>query len=474
MKESAPQPSASRWMVLASLCVAVYMSTLDMSIVNVALATMARDFGLQVDRMQLVVVSYALAQVALVPISGRASDILGRTRTFTWGFVVFIGGSALCSLAWSLPSLVLFRVLQGIGGAMLQGNSAAITTAVFPPGERGRAFGLVGATVSAGILTGPVLGGLLTAWGGWPSIFWVNVPVGLLGFVVGRAFLPPDRKAERIGFDYPGAALFAAGAIALISGLSAAAHQPWLSLSVGGALLAGAGLLLTFIRWERRAPDPLMPPAIFASPGVAAGFLAAFISFSAGFASIFLTPYVMQDSIGFSPSVTGLIMTASPVGMIFVAPISGYLSDRFGPRWFTMAGLTLAAAGLLLLAGVGPAWRPQDFYWRILLLGVGWGLFNSPNVSTIMSAVPQHVAGVTGGLQATIRNAANTTSVALAATLFTWSSGGVASPAAYLQGYRTTLLVAAAVALTGLIPAATRAAPGRPRAGRSGSANSAG
>lgn len=283
-----------------------------------------------------------------------------------------------------------------------------------------------------------------------------------VGFLAGRAFLPADRRAEQTGFDYPGALLFALGAIAFMSGLSAAAHRPWASLAVGGAILVGAALVAAFGWWERRAPEPLMPPAVFTSPGVVAGMTAAFISFTAGFVSIFLTPYVMQNSLGYSTQVIGLVMTASPVGMIFLSPVSGYLSDRFGPRVFTVAGLVLAAAGLLLLSGVAPGWQPHDFYWRILVLGVGWGLFNSPNTSTIMSAVPPRVAGVTGGLNATIRNAAGTVSVALAAALFTWASGGVPSPPAYLQGYHTALLAASAVALAGVIPAALRTMPRRP------------
>lgn len=159
-----PQAISSRWIVLGSLTVATFMSTLDASIVNVALAPIAQDFGIAVNRLEWVVVTYALTLVALVPISGRVSDMLGRTRVFTWGFVAFIFGSLLCSLAWNLPSLAVFRALQGIGAAMIQGNGQAIITALFPPGERGRAFGINATAVSAGIITGPVVGGVLTAW----------------------------------------------------------------------------------------------------------------------------------------------------------------------------------------------------------------------------------------------------------------------------------------------------------------------
>lgn len=436
------------------------MSTLDASIVNVALAPIARDFGIAVDRLEWVVVTYALTLVALVPISGRISDLLGRTRVFTWGFIAFIVGSLLCSLAWNLPSLALFRALQGIGAAMIQGNSQAIITAIFPPSERGRAFGINGASVSAGIITGPVVGGWLTAWLGWRSIFWVNVPIGLIGFVLGRIFLPSDEKRKApLQIDYRGALLFGSGIVLTMSGFGAAASQPWQSLPVAGALLAGAILLVAFARSQTRVPAPLMPPVIFQTPGVALGMLAAFISFSAGFTATFLTPYVIQQGLDFSVRDAGLVMTASPLAMLVTAPVSGYLSDRFGPRLFTLAGLATAATGLLLLSRLEPGWTESDLYWRLLLLGAGWGMFNSPNVSTIMSAVPRAVAGVTGGLNAVVRNLANTMAVALAALYFHWQSGGRHDVDSLVSAYQATLILAAALAAIGLIPAWLRRVP---------------
>lgn len=436
------------------------MSTLDTSIVNVALAPIANDYGIAVDKLEWVVVTYALTLVALVPISGRISDLLGRTRVFTWGFIAFIFGSLLCSLAWNLPSLAFFRAVQGIGAAMIQGNGQAIITAIFSPRERGRAFGINGASVSAGIITGPVVGGWLTAWLGWRSIFWVNVPIGLLGFVIGRMYLPRDtQRTEPLQIDYRGALLFGSGIVLFMSGLGAAASQSWLSLPVLGAALPGVALLLLFARSQQTAPAPLMPPVIFRTPGVALGMGAAFISFTAGYTATFLTPYVVQNALGFSVGETGYLMTASPLAMLVTAPLSGYLSDRFGPRLFTILGLSTSASGLFLLSRMEPGWTMHDLYWRLLLLGAGWGLFNSPNVSTIMSAVPRAVAGVTGGINATIRNLANTLAVALAAAYFHWQAGGYSDAHSLVHAYQATLIWAGVIAAVGLVPAWLRQVP---------------
>lgn len=481
----------SRWLILGSLTLAAFMSTLDVSIVNVALAPISREFGIAVDRLEWIALTYSLTLVALTPVSGRISDMLGRTRIFTLGFVGFIISSLLCSLAWNFPSLVFFRSLQGVSAAMFQGNSQAIITAIFPARERGRAFGINSVAVGAGIVSGPVIGGLLTAWLGWRSIFWVNVPIGIIGFVIGRALLPADKpRTEPFTFDYEGAALFISGIVLLMFGLGSVANASLLAPIVVVPVVIGAVLLAVFARSQirgesrmrleregshrggggttpidgtglapRPGPEPLMPPVIFQSPGVALGLTAAFISFAAGNMSTFLTPYVMQEGLGFTVSEAGLIMTAAPLAMLLSAPLSGYLSDMFGPRPFTVAGLVFMASGLFLLSRMEAGWTAADVYWRLALQGVGWGLFNSPNWATIMSAVPQSVAGVTGGINATVRNLGNTTAVALAAAYFHWQSMGLIDPASLIYGYRATLWPAAVFAAIGIVPALLRRLP---------------
>lgn len=250
--------------------------------------------------------------------------------------------------------------------------------------------------------------------------------------------------------------LFGSGIVLLVSGLGAAASQSWLSMRVLATVLPGMALLALFARAQATDPAPLMPPIIFRSPGVALGFTAAFTSWAATYAALFLTPYVMQQGLGFSVHKAGFIMTASPVAMLVLAPLSGYLSDRFGPYLFTLAGLAVTASGLLLLSRLQPGWTAADLYWRLLLLGTGRGLFNSPNVSSIMGAVPRTVAGVTGGLNATVRNLANTLAVALAAAIFHWQSGGRTDANSLVLAYQVTLMLAAVLAAAGLVPALMR------------------
>lgn len=449
--------NSSRWFVLGSLTLAAFMTTLDVSIVNVALAPISRDFGIAVDSLEWIVITYSLTLVALTPISGRVSDMLGRTRVFTLGFISFIISSLLCSLAWNLPSLVFFRALQGIGAAMFQGNSQAIITAIFPRHERGRAFGINSVAVGAGIVSGPVIGGLLTAWLGWRSIFWVNVPIGLVGFIVGRALLPADKpRDEPFTFDYRGAGLFIGGIVPFMFGLGSVANKSWLSPVVLVPVLVGAVLLCLFARSQARSEDPLMPPIIFKSPGVTLGLTAAWISFAAGNMATFLTPYVLQQGLAFTVSEAGLIMTAAPLAMLISAPLSGYLSDVFGPRPFTVAGLVFMASGLLFLSRLEANWTAADVYWRLMLQGVGWGLFNSPNWATIMGAVPQNVAGVTGGINATVRNLGHSAAVALAAAYFHRQSLGLIDPGSLVHAYRMTMVLAGTFAAFGIVPALLR------------------
>lgn len=463
---------AARRQVLIAVSVGVFMSTLDGSIVNVALPTIARQFGAGVESLQWVVTSYLLTITSLLPVWGKLADLWGRGKIYTWGFLGFIFGSALCSLAWDVVSLSLFRVVQGLGAAMLMANSMAIISEVYPPQERGKALGLVGTAVSLGSLTGPGLGGLLVGLLSWRSIFYVNVPIGIAGFLLGRRVLvqADQTPTRRVPFDRIGAVLSVTGTLSLLLALGNVSRLGWAHPLVLGGFTLAVVLALQFIRVETRMQYPLIDLKLFRNPGVSFGMLAGLLSFIAPFFASFLVPQVSQNALGLSPQASGIIMTAMPVVMLIAGPVSGWLSDRTGPTVLTVAGMAVLAAGLFSLSLVGPGMGVADLAWRVGLLGLGMGLFQSPNNSAVLGSVSGPNRGVIGGLLATMRNLGMMVGVAVAATLFAGGlggqvpSGGTVPPdllPAYFASFARTMWIAAGVALVAVLPAAVRPRPVR-------------
>jgi len=417
--------------VMLVTSIAAFVTPFMAASVNIALPSIARDYSMDAITLSWIATSFILsAAVFLIPF-GRIADISGRKRVFIWGGAIFGAASILAALAWSPVILITARVIQGIGGAMLFGTSAAIISSVYPPGERGRAMGINIAIVYLGLSLGPFLGGLMTQYLGWRSIFWLNTLLCALLVVITVWRLKPEwAEARGEKFDYFGSIVYGAGLVALIYGLS---ELP----SIHGFVSLGAGLviLLIFLRWEATITSPILDINLFAENRVFAfSNLAAFINYSATFAVGFLLSLYLQYIKGLSPSDAGIVLVAMPVVQAVFSPLTGRLSDRIQPRLLASSGMALTAAGLLLLVFIGSDTATWYIIVSLVVLGAGFALFSSPNVNAVMSSVDKKSLGVASATLATMRLTGQMFSLGIAMLLISLFMGRVeVSPEVYPQ-----------------------------------------
>jgi EmrB/QacA subfamily drug resistance transporter len=442
--------------VLIAIGTGTFMSAMDGSIVNTILPVLRSAFQSNVAAIEWVVIVYLLVLSGLLLTFGRLGDLRGHKSVYVWGFGIFVAGSALSGAAWSAVTLILFRAMQAIGGAMLASNSPAIVTGTFSPEKRGRAFGLVAMLTYLGLTVGPSLGGWLTQAFGWRTVFYVNVPVGALALALSLYFIPKDAPAESgQRFDLPGAAVFLAGLTALMLGLNKGADWGWASLPVLG-LLGGAILLfVVFIRVERRSPAPMLDLSLFRLPLFTTSTLSAVLNYICVYTITFLMPFYLIQGRGLNPAQAGLLLSVQPVLMAIVAPVSGALSDRLGSRLPGMLGMAVLAGGLLLLAGIGAA----TGMWLVLLglavTGIGTGTFISPNTSALMGSAPRTRQGIASGVLATARNFGMVLGIGLAGAIFTTHLAQNTQNALY-KGIDMGFLAAASVAALGIVMSAVK------------------
>ena len=450
---SQPRPveGAARWLVLISLSTGTFMANVDSTAVTVALPTIGREFGVALDELQWVLSAYLLTITAVLPLFGRLADMVGRKRILNTGLVLFVVGSVVVAAAPTFPVLVGSRALQGIGASMYMATNMATAVSAFPASQRGRVLGFFSSIVAAGTLVGPPLGGLLTDAFGWRWIFLINLPIGLLG-AVGTFFFVPVVRGTGGGvrsLDLPGAALFAAAVTGLLLGLGRGPGHGWASPGVVALLAGSAVALLLFLLRERRTSRPLIDLALLRRRVFGLGTLAAFVYFTLLVMTPFLFPLYLQEVLGWTTSTTGLVMILQAVAMLVVSPLSGWWSDRAGSR-------APALTGLIVLGGafLAAAFLPEDppvavIGGLLLLLGVGPGLFNSPNNSALMGDVAPERIGTANGIISTTRNlgrALGVTVVALGYQAFAGTSATAGVPVAtFLDGFRGVLLIGVAL-----------------------------
>jgi EmrB/QacA subfamily drug resistance transporter len=460
----------SRWLVLGVVAIGVFMATLDSSIVNISLPAIARHFAVPLGAyVEWVVIAYLVVIAGLLLTVGRLADLYGHKLLWAIGLGVFTVGSALSGAAGSLTMLIVFRVVQGVGGALIMAISPAMLTAAFPPAERGRAIGLNAVTVSLGISAGPTLGGILTEHFSWRSIFYVNVPIGVLGLVLTVVLLPKSGSRRPVKFDPLGALLLGVGLAGATACLSVGQEIGWLSAApIAIAGLACASMVL-FARWERRHPHPVVDLALFRQRVFTSATVSLVLSFLALFAVGFMMPFYLEQLRGFSTEESGLLLTPMPAAIALVAPFSGALSDRYGTSWFCAVGLTIACLGLVLLANLDAHSTRLHIGACLALTGLGQGLFQSPNNSALLGAAPRERQGVASGMLATARVVGQSLSVAVAGAVFTAWGGAAAASAigapgaelAFERSFRMTFYVSAVISALGI---ATSLVRGRDRA----------
>lgn len=453
---------------LVAVGVGAYMSALGGSIVNAILPVLTGAFDADVAEVQWVVTSNLLVMGGLLLSFGRLGDLRGHKTVYVWGFVVVIASSVLCGLAPSLAFLVGARALQALGAAMIIATSPAILTHAFPPAQRGRVLGIQSTAVYLGLASGPPLGGWLADALGWRSTFYVNIPVGLLALALSLRFVPPDAPSGRAeGFDLAGAAAYVLGLVALLLGLNQGHAWGWASPAVLGCLVAGLALLGAFVRIERRVPSPMLDLGLFGRRAFSAPVLSAVLNYMGTTATFFLVPFYLIQGRGLSPSQAGLVLTTQPIVMAMTASFSGALSDRTGSRILATVGMAVLALGLFLLSRLGQSTPLGLVAGALGIVGLGVGLFTSPNNSAIMGAVPAGHRGVASGVLATARTLGNVLGIGMAGAIFsTVLVSGPAHPATVVDGVSLGLLTAAALALVGALTSATR--PGAEPTGERG------
>jgi EmrB/QacA subfamily drug resistance transporter len=442
-----PPPSTaarSPWLGFSAVAVGTVMATLDGSIVNVALPTLARDLRASFEGVEWIVAGYLLVISAVLLTAGRLGDLLGHRRVYSGGLLLFTIGSGLCGMADTLGALVAARALQALGAAAMMAMGPAIVTALFAPERRGRALGAISSVVALGLTLGPPLGGFIVQQLSWRWIFLPNLPIGLAGALWAMRVLPASRPSHPPGLDWRGALLLAGALGSGVGAIQESSEAGPRAAALGAAALLFGALLL---RHVRRAPAPVIDPALFRSRAFTAGLVAGLFSYAALFASTVLTPFFLANVKGLSAAGLGAMLTAIPLALSVTSPVAGWLSDRFGPRALCPAGAAVLAAGLAGLALAGPGDGLASIAARLALCGAGMGLFQPPNNSAVMGALPRELLGSGGGLLATSRNVGMVAGIALSSALFRARGGASFTAEGFLVGYRTALLAGAGLAL---------------------------
>lgn len=406
-----------RWIILIVLNLFTFMSTLDGSIVNIALPVLVKQLQLPMGQVVWVTTGYLMAICSVILFFGKLGDIVGKIRIFKIGTIIFIIGSLLCGLSASLPFLIASRIIQAIGASMTMANSQGIVTDIFPSTERGKALGLIGTFVSLGSIAGPSLGGIIVSTLGWEYIFWVNVPIGLIAIVLGWKVLPKDLVRVKSKIDIPGSMLFAVFIITMFAGLLLGQQLGYGDNRIILALTTAAAAFIVFIIIELRRSQPLLQLSLFKNPLFSLSILCAFLVFVANFCFNIIAPFYAQNMLNLSPFYAGFLLMLFPISMVIVAPLSGALSDKIGSEFLTFAGLIVMVIAQFGLARLHEGSSVVLVGLWIAMLGIGSGLFGSPNNSLIMSTVPRTQLGSAGSVNSLVRNVGMVVGITVATTI---------------------------------------------------------
>jgi EmrB/QacA subfamily drug resistance transporter len=430
---------SKKWTIMAAVAMGIFLATIDGSIVNIALPTLQTDLQTTFGLVQWVVLGYLLTVTILLLSIGRWADMVGKKRIYAAGFILFTLGSLACGLSTSIWMLIAARVFQAIGASMMMALGTAIITENFPPKERGKALGISGLMVSIGIIAGPSLGGVILGKLTWHWIFFVNLPIGVIGTFMVLRFVPNIIPGIHQKFDFLGAGLLLISLSSLLIGLTMGEVAGYGSIQV--MVLLGVFLLslITFLVVEKNSPNPMIDLAIFRSGLFSVNLITGFITFVGVAGTTLLMPFYLENVRGYSPQVIGLMMAVVPVMLGIAAPLSGILSDKFGTRPLTVIGLGILITGYAAISTLQVDTSIAGYMLRYVPIGLGMGMFQSPNNSAIMSSVPRERFGVASGLLSLTRTLGQVTGIATLGAV--WS--GFILSANHLAG-QSVLLAAAA------------------------------
>ncbi len=416
-----PAHESYRWWVLVVTSIGALMASLTSGTLIIALPDILRDLHTDIFSLLWIVVGYTLVATVLVLNAGRVADMVGRARSYTLGFVIFTLASILCAIAPDANQLILWRLVQGVGGALLMANATALVTDAFPRQELGKALGINAMVIGAGAILGPIIGGWLTQFG-WRTIFWFNVPIGVVGILAaGLILVEQVRHDRKVEIDWVGSLLYFVGLMGLMMALAFGGVYGWTTWWVVGGFVAFIVAAPVFLWVEAHHHAPLLDLSLFRDRLFAMGNLTGFLNAIARNGVLFLLVFYLQGARGESPVTAGIMLAPLAIGLIVLSPISGVLADRYGSRELATAGMVitgLGLAGLMTLAVDTPYW--QLAFWQ-LVVGAGSGIFNSPNTSAVMGVVPPNKRGVGAGTRMMLMQSGFVVSIALAIGLVTSS-----------------------------------------------------
>ena len=419
-----------KWWVFSTIAIGTFLSVVDHGSVLVALPNIERHFGSDLPSVQWIVVGYALAISVLILPMGRLGDIIGRKQVYIGGMVIFVVAAALAGVSPNLSSLIAAKIFQGVGSAMVQSAGIAMVITSFPGTERGKALGTHLSVVGAGVIAGPAIGGLLVSAFEWRSVFFANVPVGIFTIFISMLILPlakPEPPAEgeaRQRFDWGGAVFSGLALLGFLLVVGNGDRLGWTSGLIVSGAIATVLVSAAFVWWELHFPTPMLDLSLFKRKLVSFGVAAGWFSFLGSSASRFMMPFYMQRVLELSPREVGLLLIPPAMCMVLLGPISGRLSDRFGSRGLTVGGLTVSAVAWVIMATSLTEFSPKLLIVVLLMAqSAGTALFNSPNNSSILSAVERSQYGVVSALTQLVRNSANVTSIAIATTVVVATMG---------------------------------------------------
>ena len=452
-----------KWSAFLVVALGTSLGTFDMSGLNVALPTFARLFRVAPETALWVVLAYTLTYTGCALTAGRLADMVGRKRVYTLGLLFVTLGLVLSSTAQELWQLIGYRVVQGMGAAMLVSNSNALLTDAFPAKERGKAIGLLESVVGAGLMVGPIVSGMLLDFLDWRAIFYVRIPVALAATLLAWSVLrETEREGPRPRFDFPGSLTLVGGLVCLTLTINQGARAGWGSPGILALAGASAGLLGGFLFVEARVRQPVVDLALFGDR-VFSAYNAVLLTYFIPFGAIFfLFPFYLMHGLGYTASTAGLFLTVAPLFLFLLSPAAGTLSDRIGSRPMTIAGLAFTLLGFFLLSRLGTDASALRAVTGLGLLGIGAGIFLTPSYSAVLGATPPARLGTSSALIATLRNIGLSLGQASSATILAIRRAAheAALPGAIddldrarlglILGFQDAVLVATAIVAAGL------------------------
>ncbi len=413
-----------KWWVFFAIAIGMFVVVMEQTGVNIALPKIAEHFDLDIPTVQWVTLGYVLSTSAMFMPLGRISDMIGRTRVYVFSFMIFMVAAAVGGSAPAFSVLIAAKIVQGVGSAGVQANAMAMMTDAFPGRERGKAVGLYTTVVGLGATVGPIIGGLLVSGFGWRSLFFANIPLGVIAVVsvlvvLGEESTPQRKEGHLMGFDWVGAGISSGALVSLLLGMSNGHRFGWGSTPIVASFLTAAGLLAMFIWWEIRSSDPMLDLTFFRIRVFSLGVLARFLLFLASAPRVILMPFYLIVVLNYKAYIAGLMMAPAAVSMAITGVISGTLSDRMGTRLLMLMGLALSASGMFIFSQLNLHSSPVHVVVAMMLVGSGMGTFYSPNTSAVLGSRDRGEYGIISALLNLTRTSGNVTGIAAATAIVT-------------------------------------------------------